>query len=182
MAPVATIKHSKYALFEYPKALGLPLLLLHGDCWSNNLLFTRNDDGTPSNDVLAFLDWQGVFAGNPMFDLATFLSQSADAEVRREAEGFIIDLYFDELSAHLKAAGKEVDFGIEVLVKAYKSVFVAKAMETVINISLIEKTLSSPYEGVREAQMAKMKLRTKLVLEDAVRFIGEVAQDFLKRK
>ncbi|KAH7717419.1 hypothetical protein AAVH_15150, partial [Aphelenchoides avenae] len=62
MAPVATIEHSRYALFEYPKALGLPLLLLHGDCWSNNLLFTRHDDETPSNDVLAFLDWQGVFA------------------------------------------------------------------------------------------------------------------------
>ncbi|KAH7712653.1 hypothetical protein AAVH_19995 [Aphelenchoides avenae] len=117
-----------------------------------------------------------------MFDLATFLSQSADAEVRREAEGFVVNVYFDELFSHLTAAGKEVDFGAESLMKAYKSVFVAKAMETVINVSLIEKTLSSPYEAVREAQVAKMKLRTKLVLEDAVRYIDEVAEDFLNRR
>lgn len=115
-----------------------------------------------------------------MFDLATFLSQSADAEVRREAEGFIIDVYFDELSARMKAAGKELGFGADALMKAYKSVFIAKAMETVINIPLIEQTLSSPDEGVREAQMAKMKLRTKLVLKDAIRYIDEVAADFLK--
>ncbi|KAH7717418.1 hypothetical protein AAVH_15149, partial [Aphelenchoides avenae] len=40
------------------------------------------------------------------------------------------------------AAGKEIGFRKEALMKAYKSVFIAKAMETVINISLIEKTLS----------------------------------------
>lgn len=117
-----------------------------------------------------------------MFDLAAFLSLSADAEIRREAEAFIAKLYFDEFSALLKAAGKKVPFGVEELDKAYKSAFITKAMEAVINTSLMEKTLTTPDEGVKEAQLAKMELRTKLVLEDAVIYMREVAQEFLKRE
>lgn len=117
-----------------------------------------------------------------MFDLAAFLALSADAEVRREAEAFIAKLYFDEFSALLKAAGKSVPFGVDALDKAYKSAFITKAMEAVINTPLVEKTLASSDEGVKEAQLAKMELRTKLLLEDAVLYMAEVAQKFLKRQ
>lgn len=50
-----------------------------------------------------------------MFDLARFIAMGADAEVRREAEQFIFDLYREELRAALKVGQSQKNyFGVSI--------------------------------------------------------------------
>jgi Ser/Thr protein kinase RdoA (MazF antagonist) len=41
----------------YPH-MNLPSVLMHNDCWSNNLLFKADNNGEASGTLLAFIDWQ----------------------------------------------------------------------------------------------------------------------------
>jgi len=61
-----------------------PETLLHGDFRADNLIF---DGDTP-----AIIDWQITLRGNGAYDVAMFLSQSIDPELRRR--------HFDELIRH----------------------------------------------------------------------------------
>jgi hypothetical protein len=61
--------------------------MLHGDLRMNNILF---DDGEGFH---ALLDWQLLARGNPLVDIAYFLSQSGDAEERNEAEQQVLPMY-----------------------------------------------------------------------------------------
>lgn len=45
--------------------LGLPTMFCHGDLKVSNMLFKRLSDGTPGSEVLAVLDWQVTFYGEP---------------------------------------------------------------------------------------------------------------------
>lgn len=122
-----------------------------------------------------------ALSGNPMFDLAAFLVESADGEVRREAETFVVQLYYDELSARLVQAGKTVWFSIKKLQHAYKATFIVKTMEAVTCPPMLAKRLTRTQDRVKEAQVAKLELRAKLALEDAVRYAEEVGSNFLNR-
>lgn len=82
LEPVGSSSFNEYALVDRPKVigtqvnswvhhsfmvciLGLPLLLCHGDMWVNNIIFEKSPDGTASNRILAIIDWQSTFSGNP---------------------------------------------------------------------------------------------------------------------
>jgi thiamine kinase-like enzyme len=39
------------------KSLGVPQLLVHGDMWTNNMLFEANINNRPSDKLLALIDW-----------------------------------------------------------------------------------------------------------------------------
>lgn len=178
----ATVEFTKYAVFEHPKKLGIPPVLLHGDCWGSNIIFEAVEGGSLSSNVVAFIDWQTSTEGNPMFDLASFLVPSADGDVRREAEQYVFKLYYDELAAQLKQAGKSVAFDVEQLQQAYKLAFIVKTMEMVQCPPSLAKRIVGIDERLKEAQVAKIELRTKLVLQDAIRFAEEVGSDFLLRR
>lgn len=55
-------KFSELVVDKCLNELALPELIVHGDLWSHNLMWTNND----SNTLAAFLDWQLVFKGNPL--------------------------------------------------------------------------------------------------------------------
>ncbi|KAH7709528.1 Protein C04F6.7 [Aphelenchoides avenae] len=159
--------------------MGLPILLCHGDLWGNNLLYKRDADGTASNEVRAIVDWSETFLGNPMFDLAAYIVTGADAEVRREVDLFIVRFYLDELSRRLEEHGKTADFRVEPFEEAYKLASIVKTQEAVMNALFLAKPKKGEADdGVLEAKAAKLALRTKLMLEDAIRYLDEVAKLF----
>ncbi|KAH7675961.1 calcium/calmodulin-dependent protein kinase type 1 [Aphelenchoides avenae] len=115
LEPIANSSFNAYALVERPRAIGLPLLLCHGDMWVNNIVFEKAPDGTTSDRILAIIDWQTTLYGNPMLDLALFISSSADAEVRREAEkdDFIVKHYHTELERRMALAAKVPPYDVK---------------------------------------------------------------------
>lgn len=71
MRQVLSKRFSKYALVDKPAEYN-SLILCHGDLWSNNILFEKNQDGAVSNSPLRFIDWQLAFTGdsfNPLYIL-----------------------------------------------------------------------------------------------------------------
>uniref|UniRef100_A0A1I7SGV4 CHK domain-containing protein n=1 Tax=Bursaphelenchus xylophilus TaxID=6326 RepID=A0A1I7SGV4_BURXY len=73
--------------------------LVHGDCWGQNVLFNLNENGTVSDDLVAFIDFQMCNAGNSLSDLARWMTACVDADVRREITGAVLDTYYNTLVA-----------------------------------------------------------------------------------
>jgi aminoglycoside phosphotransferase (APT) family kinase protein len=63
--------------------------LVHGDYRAENLLFGPTND----EEGFAVLDWEGISAGNGLYDVAYFLITSVDAALRRREEPALLGSY-----------------------------------------------------------------------------------------
>jgi len=72
-----------------------PVTLVHGDFRMENLMYGQ---ASGHHDV-AIIDWQGPLLGRGMQDVALFLGQSTQTEVRRAHEADLIGRYLDGLAA-----------------------------------------------------------------------------------
>jgi hypothetical protein len=72
-----------------------PTTLVHGDFRMENLLYGCR----PEHDALVVIDWQGALRARGMADVALFLGQSAQTEVRRAHERALIARYVEGLRA-----------------------------------------------------------------------------------
>ncbi|KAI6191193.1 hypothetical protein M3Y97_00201300 [Aphelenchoides bicaudatus] len=90
----ANTKFAKYALIDRPQKEGISTLV-HGDTWTNNVLFVKGQDGELTDELCSVIDWQTAFQGNPLFDLSFLLVSSTNADVRREISEEVVDLYFE---------------------------------------------------------------------------------------
>ncbi|MEM7019580.1 MAG: phosphotransferase [Pseudomonadota bacterium] len=73
-----------------------PLTFCHGDFRMENLFFGVQPDHYP----LAIIDWQGPLIARGMVDVALFMGQSVQTEVRRTHEHDLLARYVDGLVAH----------------------------------------------------------------------------------
>ena len=80
-----------------------PVTLTHGDFRMENLLYGVSPDHYP----VAVIDWQGPLKSKGIFDVALFLGQSTQTEVRRQHEKALLERYL----AGLQAGGvRDYDF------------------------------------------------------------------------
>ena len=70
-----------------------PQTLIHGDCRLDNILFGDRPDQSP----VLLLDWQALMVSKGAHDLAYFLSQNLDTQLRRDYERDLIALYVAQL-------------------------------------------------------------------------------------
>ncbi|KAI6213005.1 hypothetical protein M3Y94_00097800 [Aphelenchoides besseyi] len=100
---------SYYCLIDKPKEYNA-LTFCHGDTQPNNIIFRYNQHGELTSEVAAIIDWQLVFCGNALFDLARFLTFSVDGEIREKTDAEAFRCYYNQLSKLYKKAGKKVPF------------------------------------------------------------------------
>ncbi|KAI6234929.1 hypothetical protein M3Y99_00744200 [Aphelenchoides fujianensis] len=96
LQPLDMTALSQFALIDLPAQYGARSIV-HGDCWTNNLLLRKPAVDLPPTEIRGFIDFQLAFFGNPLFDLARFLQICVDAEERRAMEAEIVGVYFEEL-------------------------------------------------------------------------------------
>ena len=73
-----------------------PYTLVHGDLRSDNIFFSpESPTGEPT-----IIDWQTAGIGQPMTDIARWLTQSIDIDLRRQHETHLLKLYHDRLLAN----------------------------------------------------------------------------------
>ena len=60
-----------------------------------------DENGDVTNEVAAFMDWQVIHEGSPMSDFARLIVNCAEGAIRREVEGFFIELYHDLLEKEM---------------------------------------------------------------------------------
>ncbi|MBX3706035.1 MAG: phosphotransferase [Pseudomonadales bacterium] len=73
-----------------------PQVLTHGDCRLENMFFATRPDQPP----FAIVDWQSITWSSPGQDLAYYLTQSVQLEVRRRHERDLLARYLDGLRRH----------------------------------------------------------------------------------
>ncbi|CAD5227715.1 unnamed protein product [Bursaphelenchus xylophilus] len=161
------VKYTLYALKHRPAQLNA-WTYVHGDAWTNNVMFKKNPDGSVSDQVLAYIDYQIGFEGNPIFDICRFLTICADAEIRREAEPVVLKTYHDRLTSLFAKRGEKVPYSLEDVQELYDLSFVHQTLQSALVTSFMGKEHAEQFTPeVLEAQMAKLLLRSKFNLMDA---------------
>ena len=171
LRPITNTRFAQLALVDRPKRANCSTLV-HGDLWLNNVLFDREsaESNVAGDRVCALIDFQTVFIGNPLYDLAYMLASSTNAEVRREHSRALVDRYYDALVSALKSHGQSARFSridahenfelcllqLSPILAAYMCFF---------GSSLKLKNLPS---DVVDHRMSIIARRTRAVLEDAV--------------
>jgi hypothetical protein len=87
---VATLHDAAAATARWLTIRPAPFALLHGDYRLDNLMFA------PDGSVTA-VDWQTLSLGPPLRDVAYFLGNSLEVELRRTHEADIVRAYHDDL-------------------------------------------------------------------------------------
>ncbi|KAI1700511.1 ecdysteroid kinase domain-containing protein [Ditylenchus destructor] len=171
---VVKSKQMIYALRECAQEFGLPELLVHGDLWTNNLLWKKTADGSNPERVAAFMDWQLLFKGNLAVDIANIIS-CCEPDVRKELESFILEYYYDEFSRRMHDSGKSVGYRIEQLRKAYEYAFISK---TVSMCGMAHMCAQIKKEDGEDKNKTLAK-RAKIAVEDAVVLVERIAPEWL---
>ncbi|KAJ8942640.1 hypothetical protein NQ318_013353 [Aromia moschata] len=94
-------------IFQFFQELQMPenhLVLLHGDCWCNNLLFKYEDPKTKRPSKVCLIDWQLSVKGSPAVDLSYFLFTCAPKEILADHQKYL-KIYHDAASETLRNVG-----------------------------------------------------------------------------
>uniref|UniRef100_A0AC35FV69 CHK kinase-like domain-containing protein n=1 Tax=Panagrolaimus sp. PS1159 TaxID=55785 RepID=A0AC35FV69_9BILA len=161
------------------KDLGLAPVIVHGDIYGLNLLYTKNETNELQNEIAAIIDWQQMREGSPMEDLARFLTHCCDGVIRRQAEAFIFEYYFECLKEEFGDATK-VPYTLKQLKTAYYYSFLSQAFFTVLMVgNLINAENVS--DEIKEAFFDFGVLKALHNLEDVDRILqGELKEFFEK--
>ncbi|KHJ48007.1 hypothetical protein D918_01272 [Trichuris suis] len=77
----------------------MPDVIVHGDLWANNLIFSADKKtGEASQNLIAIIDWQICHQGSFAEDLCNLLSCSVDEWIRRAYTKPIFERYFETLN------------------------------------------------------------------------------------
>ncbi|CAH1163882.1 unnamed protein product [Phaedon cochleariae] len=79
-------------------------VILHGDCWNNNMMFKYKDSNKTQPVSMCFIDFQLSKVASPILDLSYYLYTVADRSVLDNFD-FLLQAYYRSLSDHLKHFG-----------------------------------------------------------------------------
>ncbi|XP_042243293.1 uncharacterized protein LOC121880201 [Homarus americanus] len=88
-------------------------VLLHGDCWNNNVLFRYDEAGVPVEVML--VDLQAMRKASPAVDLNYFLYSSFNGPDRIQNKEMFLKAYYDSFTSVLKTEDVSVPFTPEEL-------------------------------------------------------------------
>ncbi|KAI6190776.1 hypothetical protein M3Y97_00155300 [Aphelenchoides bicaudatus] len=160
----------KYATETIAHEMGCETLV-HGDVWTNNMLLKINPDGSLSDEILGIIDWQTVFVGSPLFDIARFLGNCASGELRREIEKDLVDFFYDQLTEKLGANGKKPKFTREQAHFLYKYAIVQETGLLCVMFAVIALPLKDSEKD--QADVQKLAKRLNDLFDDAIQFMDE---------
>ncbi|KAL7648248.1 UNVERIFIED_CONTAM: hypothetical protein RMT77_000154 [Armadillidium vulgare] len=83
-------------------------VLIHGDCWTNNMLFRYNEDEIPVD--IRLLDLQVCTKASATTDFNYFFFTSLNGDFRWKNANTLVTTYYKSFSDVFKRAGKEPPF------------------------------------------------------------------------
>lgn len=101
-----------------PYVTGDIIVLTHGDCWNNNMMFHELEDNQEVDDVI-LLDFQVARLASPCLDISYYLWTSVDASVRQQYFQELMLLYYNRFQGVVQALGERVEFSLEELLADY---------------------------------------------------------------
>ncbi|TKR67166.1 hypothetical protein L596_023359 [Steinernema carpocapsae] len=167
----------RYTTFGVHKELGLPAVLCHGDLWYMNVFWKKNQDGSFTNEVEGFIDWQVIHEGCLTYDIALMMILSTDGPKRREIEWKVVRFYYDTLVKLTEEKGGKVEFTFEQVEKAYKTNFIKKTLNIMMMAPFLYPNTDFG-EASEEREKCEIVLeRAKYAMEDALEYFKELPME-----
>ncbi|XP_018568334.1 uncharacterized protein LOC108908703 [Anoplophora glabripennis] len=89
-------------LFEQYSRPENKIVINHGDCWCNNMMFKYEDNGNPHKPTkICLLDWQLSKTGSPVLDLAYFFFACGSKDIFYDYKKYL-KIYHETVSENLK--------------------------------------------------------------------------------
>uniref|UniRef100_A0A914YJ62 Aminoglycoside phosphotransferase domain-containing protein n=1 Tax=Panagrolaimus superbus TaxID=310955 RepID=A0A914YJ62_9BILA len=161
--------------------LGLLPVIVHGDIYGGNLMFSINENGEIQNEIAAIIDWQQMREGSPMEDLARFLTNCCDGSVRREAETFIFEYYLECLESEFDGDKTKVPYTLEQLKTAYNHSFITQAFATIFMIQHMLTAVDTASPKIKEAYYDFGVLKSIHAFKDADQILQGEFKEFYQK-
>ncbi|KAJ3638565.1 hypothetical protein MTP99_001917 [Tenebrio molitor] len=116
------IENCKEIFYESISCTGKYYGILHGDCWSNNMMFKYQDPQNHSKvEDMNLLDFQLCMIGNPVCDLSYFFYSGGSKELFDKLENYL-NIYHESFSKAAKNLGSDPEklFPREALTRDWK--------------------------------------------------------------
>lgn len=84
--------------------LGAHSVLIHGDCWNNNMMYKTN---VVNSQSVCLVDWQLSRISSPAVDLSYFLFSSTEKKFRDQHLDELIRLYYDRFAEIIQRCGSD---------------------------------------------------------------------------
>ncbi|VDD94207.1 unnamed protein product [Enterobius vermicularis] len=163
---------AEYSVTGIAAELDMPEVIVHGDLFSNNILWKKNPDQTCSEEVGAIIDWQLIHAGCVAEDLAKILVVCTNTETRRLAEERVFNTYLEVLTNDLAEAGRAVPFTKQQLEKAYRLSFINQVFFLLFGISFfIQPNVFNTNSSQTKAKLAALASRAEYALIDSIQIL-----------
>ncbi|KAJ3638559.1 hypothetical protein MTP99_001912 [Tenebrio molitor] len=145
--------------------------ILHGDCWSNNMMFKYeiNHEGKRPIDM-RLIDWQIIKVGSPVCDLSYCLYSGASKKVFDNLNHYL-KIYYDSFSSFLRELGSDPDklFPLSVLEEHWRKY---SRWGMIMSFSILRMKLTHKEDiidladGISEEDLTSAFSKTKFYEED----------------
>jgi hypothetical protein len=169
----------QYGLSKINEDIKLKKIIVHGDLHLGNIVWAVNNHGEIKNEVAAIIDWQIMYEGSPMNDLARFLSMCTSGIVRRQAEIFAIDFYLECITKEFNGDSSKVPYTREELQISYNYVFMCHIL-FLISGGILLVSVEKDEEKFREACWDKIELKILMACEDAIKLLDGEMKDLFE--
>ncbi|KAI6192788.1 Phosphotransferase [Aphelenchoides fujianensis] len=142
--------------------------ICHGDLWTDNVCIGKDEKGQATNEIVAIADWQTLFIGNPLFDLARFLSNCVDADERRKCETEAISAFYDRLQSKVAEHGKKPRFSRQQAAEFYALAFAEQIQVLLVMFALIVHPLRNSADPEDVEKRERLADRLKQAAKDAM--------------
>ncbi|CAD5227295.1 unnamed protein product [Bursaphelenchus xylophilus] len=167
LEPFTNRKTFSYLMKGHAEKLGVQSLT-HGDLHGGNMIVKLNPDGSRSNEIASFIDWQTSFCGNSLYDLTTFLS-FADAKTRHKMEKIVLDEYYNTYLEHCQSP--DPNFSREICQELYDIALMMSGIEWQHWFGILTDNSGNMNEDDMKELKEKLAVQTRDVIQDAIRLI-----------
>uniref|UniRef100_A0A0N4ZYE0 CHK domain-containing protein n=1 Tax=Parastrongyloides trichosuri TaxID=131310 RepID=A0A0N4ZYE0_PARTI len=153
-------------------------VLCHGDMWNNNILFSLDDNGDPSNEVRGVIDWQALQTSSTGMDLARTLIYCTDTYIRKEAEEELLKKFYNNLI-------ETTNISYDLFLINYKNSFIEMSLMFLMNIGFSLNGCDMPSvsgDKVWDARKFNIGIRIINNINDAINYTKELHPEWLSQK
>ncbi|XP_062124982.1 uncharacterized protein LOC133838049 [Drosophila sulfurigaster albostrigata] len=155
----------------------------HGDCWTNNVMFSYNSQGQIIDTLL--IDFQRSNFNTPAQDLYYFLLSSPNFDIKLEKFDYFIRFYHDELKRNLELLKypRHIPSLRELHIMLLNdSIWAVTTTSTVMSAVLLEPTNNASIETMLGNDEEGKNFKRKLFNNDRYRKHSEAIYPFLNHR